>query len=160
MAAAYFMHDVDSFPLPDDIHRTIVDSAIGVHLAIMPQPWYGWLLDGSKTIESRFSMNGCAPYGKVRPGDIILVKKGLVSAAFTVASVRDIDLTKHPLSDLAERYSSNIHADHSFWTERTHKRFCTLIWVEHCTQFPGFPIDKRDRRGWVVLRDTVLPKRA
>ena len=154
----YPMYDVGSFPLPENLHRTILESTVGVHLAIMQQPWYGWLMDGSKSIESRFSLNRCAPYEKVHPGDIVLVKNGLVSAAFTVATVHDIDLTKHPISDLEEQYSSGIHADRTFWTEHSAKRFCTLVWVGHCIQFPGFPIDKRDRRGWVVLRDAVLPE--
>jgi hypothetical protein len=45
-----------------------------VHLAILVEPFLGYILDGSKTVESRFSNRQCAPFGRVRIGDIILLK--------------------------------------------------------------------------------------
>lgn len=154
----YPMHDVCAFPLQSDLcsgelYRKLHDNTVGVHLAVTPDPWFRWILDGSKTIESRFSSNRCAPYGKVRSGDIVFLKKGTVSAAFCVGKVRDFDLSQHRVSDLETRYSLGIHADHSFWTERQEKRYCTLMQVSWLVTFPGFRIAKNDRRGWVVLRE-------
>ena len=34
-----------------------------------------FLMTGKKTVESRFSQNGCAPYDQVAPGDIVLLKR-------------------------------------------------------------------------------------
>lgn len=55
-----------------------------LHLAILIDPFYSWLMDGTKTIESRFSRVRCAPYGAIAEGDIIAVKKtgGMISGAF------------------------------------------------------------------------------
>lgn len=45
------------------------------HIAILRQPFFDMILNGTKTIESRFSMNKCAPYNMVKAGDIILLKE-------------------------------------------------------------------------------------
>ena len=44
------------------------------HLAILRQPFFDMVLNGEKTIESRWSMNKIAPYKKVNIGDEILLK--------------------------------------------------------------------------------------
>lgn len=59
------------------------------HLAILSPGWIELILDGSKTIESRFTKVRCAPFGKVHEGDIVYLKEsgGLVKGMFTVAKV-------------------------------------------------------------------------
>lgn len=44
------------------------------HLVILKQKYFEMVLSGEKTIESRWSMNKCAPYGKVGVGDTIWLK--------------------------------------------------------------------------------------
>jgi hypothetical protein len=39
------------------------DSAMAVHLAVFVEPYLQLILEGKKSIESRFSANHCAPYG-------------------------------------------------------------------------------------------------
>ena len=46
-----------------------------IHLAIVNDPYYKYILEGTKTIESRFSNNRVAPYNKISPNDIVLMKK-------------------------------------------------------------------------------------
>ena len=41
------------------------------HLAILTPSWIELILDGSKTIESRFTKVRCLPFGKVRAGDVV-----------------------------------------------------------------------------------------
>lgn len=57
------------------------------HLAIFTGPFLDLVLEGKKTIESRFSKVRCAPYGVATEGDIVLMKKagGLVIGKFTVS---------------------------------------------------------------------------
>ena len=59
------------------------------HLAILYPVWIELILDGSKTIESRFSKVRCAPFGKVSTGDTVYLKVsgGPVKGHFTVADV-------------------------------------------------------------------------
>jgi hypothetical protein len=44
-----------------------------LHLAVLTEPFCSWLLEGTKTIESRFSRVRCAPYGTLAEGDIVAV---------------------------------------------------------------------------------------
>lgn len=44
------------------------------HIAILRQPYFNIVLNGEKTIESRWSMHKVTPYGKVNIGDEILLK--------------------------------------------------------------------------------------
>ena len=46
----------------------------GIHLAIFVEPYLTYVLDGKKTVESRFSINRSPPYKKVKSGDIVFVK--------------------------------------------------------------------------------------
>jgi len=45
-----------------------------LHLAIFVEPYLSFILDGRKTVESRFSSVRCAPYKRVLPGDRSLVR--------------------------------------------------------------------------------------
>ena len=48
--------------------------AAATHLAVFQEPWLSYMLDGTKTVESRFATRWFAPYGLVHPGDAILIK--------------------------------------------------------------------------------------
>ena len=45
-----------------------------LHLAIFSEPFLSLLLDGRKTIESRFSVNRIAPYQQACVDDLVLIK--------------------------------------------------------------------------------------
>jgi hypothetical protein len=45
------------------------------HLAVCIEPYLSFMLDGKKTVESRFSSVRCSPFRKVSKGDVILLKK-------------------------------------------------------------------------------------
>ena len=63
------------------------------HLAILAPGWIEPILDGSKTIESRFTKVRCAPYGKIHADDLVYMKEsgGPVKGQFTVAEVETFD---------------------------------------------------------------------
>src|SRR3954452_24578662 len=80
----------------------------GVHLAVFVEPYLGYVLDGSKTVESRFSVNRCAPFGKVRRGDIILLKRsggGVVGIA-RVSVVWSYQLDEESWAGIRERFAA------------------------------------------------------
>src|SRR5690349_3026855 len=64
-------------------------ASTAMHLGVFTEPFLQFVLDGSKTIESRFSMNRCAPYRAVNAGDLILLKRpaGPIVAIAEVAQV-------------------------------------------------------------------------
>jgi hypothetical protein len=47
----------------------------GTHLAVMTGPYLDRLLDGTKTIESRFTRHRIAPFGQVHSGDVCMCRK-------------------------------------------------------------------------------------
>ena len=129
------------------------------HLAILTPGWIELILDGSKTIESRFTKVRCAPFGKVHEGDSVYLKEGggLVKGIFTVAKVETHEnLDKSGIQAIYERCGQDIFCQ-SFtqffppdkWLASKH---ATLIYVSNPIEF-DFPIPYRQkgRSAWLVL---------
>lgn len=127
-----------------------------VHLAVLLEPYLKFILEGSKTIESRFSKNRIAPYGVVESGDVVLLKRSSarsVSGLCIVRSVWSYQLDNENLQVIKSEFSAGLRADGpSFWTDRQSARFATLMRIAEVYRLPPLEIQKRDRRGWVVLR--------
>lgn len=137
------------------VDELIDDEEIGVHLAILVEPYLQFILERSKTVESRFSRNGCAPFDRVSEGDVVLLKRssGPIVGAYTVGGVWNYRLTPSTLSDIRHRFGPAICPQEGFWEQRSAAAFATLMRVEKVQPLPDLTIPKRDRRGWVVLRD-------
>lgn len=131
----------------------LLDERVGVHVAVMVEPFLTYLVEGRKTIESRFSLRVTPPYGRVTVGDVVLLKSGPVVGSFLVSSVENLSLDAQVLARLEETHSAAICADENFWKDRSSKRYATLLGVTDVRVLPPVPIPKRDMRGWVVLRD-------
>lgn len=126
-----------------------------IHLAVFVEPFLSYVLDGSKSIESRFSTRQCAPFGRVAPGDIILLKaaSGPVRGICTVAKTWFFDLRSVPLSVVRERYARAICAsEDDFWRAREKAEYATLMKLRWVRELPPLSCPKRDRRGWVILK--------
>ena len=133
------------------------------HLAILTPGWIDLILDGSKTIESRFTKVRCAPFRKVHEGDVVYLKEsgGLVKGMFHVAKVETFEnLTASQRHDIFDKYCFKIFAGAQWistvpehWWKSKH---ASLIHVSDPIAFDDpFPFPKRDPRAWVVL-DTPL----
>jgi hypothetical protein len=128
--------------------------AARIHLAVFVEPFLSYVFDGSKSIESRFSTNQCAPFRRVAPGDVILLKaaSGPVRGICAVSKAWFFDLRTVPLSTLRERYAESICAtDDGFWRSREKADFATLMKLRWVRELPPMTCPKRDRRGWVIL---------
>lgn len=80
------------------------------HLAILRQPFFDMVLNGEKTIESRWSKSKIAPYQKVNIGDEILLKLTGAPATAT-AKVKDVkyyELTPEIVEDIRIKYGNEI----------------------------------------------------
>lgn len=162
-------------PLLDAVLKTVADDACyaprlapfrdgqaktSLHLAVLVEPYLGFVLDGSKTVESRFSTHPIAPYGKVAAGDTILLKPPSepICGICTVTESWQYRLTESSRATVRERFSPFLQAQSGFWETRAHARFVTLIAITDVTPTAQIPVPKRDRRGWVVLAapDTQL----
>lgn len=127
------------------------------HLAIFQQPFLNLILEGKKTIESRFAKVKCAPHGVVNTGDLILMKEsgGLVLGEFTVSKVESFDLRDVSINELKIHSDAlGVGGDPAFWEARKDKVYATLIYVENVKQYEEpYPYPKKDRRGWVVISE-------
>jgi hypothetical protein len=124
-----------------------------LHLAVLTEPFHSRLLDGTKTIESRFSRIRCAPHGVLAEGDVVVVKKsgGPVTGAFQAGKVRSYRLSPGQVADLRDRYGAQISADDEFWARSADRPYGTLVDVAHVRSVPALAFPKKDRRGWVRL---------
>ena len=131
------------------------------HLAILSPGLIELILDGSKTIESRFSKVRCAPFGKVNEGDVVFMKEssGLVKGAFRVGKVETFEnLTTGQICDLfykeyreqifTSAVSAEMRQPPEKWLTAKH---ATLIHIAETLEYhTPFSIDKTDRRAWIV----------
>jgi hypothetical protein len=124
-----------------------------VHLAVFVEPWLSWLVEGSKTIESRFSVRRCVPFGRVEARDVVLLKasSGPVVGVCEVDKTWYFDTQEVPLTQIARRFGRAIGADAAFWKSVRHTRFVTLLEVREPRAIQPLSCPKRDRRGWVAF---------
>jgi hypothetical protein len=125
-----------------------------LHLAILVEPYLEYILAGKKTVESRFSKRSVAPFGCVRRGDTVALKRaaGPIVAVCEIGSTWEYRLTPAIVSDLRNRFGRALCAmDPAFWEARRDARFLTLMQVERVARIEPLLVGKTDRRGWVVV---------
>ena len=131
-------------------------SPFSIHLAVVLEPYLKFILEGSKTVESRFSKNRIAPYRAVESGDVVLLKRSAAQTVSGLCIVRKVwfyQLDPDNLQIIKNDFASALRVDGpSFWEERQSARFATLMRIGEVYSLPPIKIRKRDRRGWVVLR--------
>jgi hypothetical protein len=147
---------VDADPVWRSVVEEVLDPQSGAcgHLAVMHEPYLSLILDGSKTVESRFSQMQVAPYRQIRRGDLVLFKllSGPVTAIACVAEADFYVLDSTAWARLRQRFEPMLAAQgESFWTDRQNARYASLIRLGEVRPVSPIPVAKRDRRGWVVL---------
>jgi hypothetical protein len=125
-----------------------------LHLAVFVEPFLSLLMAGKKTVESRFSQNGCAPFDEVSPGDVVLIKRagdGIVAIAH-VSCVHHLT-RQGDWTVIRAQYQQQLCAtDDAFWTDISEADYASLIWFDRLTAIQSIECEKRDRRGWVVIK--------
>lgn len=127
----------------------------GIHLSIFVEPYLTYILEGKKTVESRFSINRSPPYQKVRTGDILLLKLsgGPIVGMCQVTNVWSYELDSKSWKMIKKEFTDSLCAqDPQFWNDRRYACYATLMKIKKPTSIKSFEVEKRDRRGWVVLR--------
>jgi hypothetical protein len=140
--AAYF-RDQLAAPCPE----------VALHVAIFHEPFLTWVLEGKKRVESRFSQKQIAPFGSVKPGDAVLLKRvsGPLVGICHVNAAWSYRLDPSTWSFIRERFSELLCAeDEEFWIQRKDARFATLISIDAVRRLPDISYPKNDRRGWVI----------
>jgi hypothetical protein len=146
----------DPFWAPRVDTTRLRESTIGVHLAVLVEPFLGYILDGTKTIESRFAVRRFAPYGHVASGDIVFLKaaSGPVVGVCIVEQTWYFELDARRIAAIRRKFGRAMRADTTaFWTQRKDATFASLMEIREVRELPApLPCPKKDRRGWVVLK--------
>jgi len=128
------------------------------HIAVCDSKILSLIMNGSKTIESRFSINRIAPFGYIEEGDTVYFKKtgGPVVGKAIAGRVQFFSkLTGREVQLLKEEYNNMIQADEEYWNCKMSARYGTLIYLDEVEQLSPIDIKKRDRRPWVICNNNV-----
>ncbi len=140
-------------------HLLSQDSApFSLHLAILVEPYLQFILNGRKTVESRFSAHRCAPYQRVHRGDVVLLKRsgGPIIGVCQIVNSWFYRLDPKSWRTIREEFTQALCAqDPTFWKERERASFATLMRLQHVLPITPIRCTKRDRRGWVVLQPSA-----
>ncbi|MDD2445195.1 MAG: ASCH domain-containing protein [Clostridia bacterium] len=126
------------------------------HIAILKQPFFNMILNGEKTIESRWSFNKTAPYNKVEIGDIILLKETgkNVTATAIVKNVKYYQLTPEKVEKIKAKYGKQIGINNvEAWQLILCKKYCTLIWLYKVKKINPINVKRSYGTGWIVIDD-------
>jgi hypothetical protein len=159
---------LNSVPISSEWYRRLLQQiqaeeiSVGVHLAVFVEPYLTAVLQGKKTIESRFAVTRRPPYLCIEPQDYIILKKsgGPILGLALAKSISFYRLSPGVLKDLRNRFADKLFAqDDNFWTERAEKQYATLIELDDAIAINPLSVAKRDRQGWVTY-DRLLRRSA
>jgi len=125
-----------------------------LHLAIFREPYLSFVMEGRKTVETRFAKRRCPPFERVTKGDVVILKRagGDVTGICLVERAWFYHIDAHSLVAIREKFGPAICAvDDSFWTDRNQAVVATILLITNVTPIRKVAIGKRDRRGWVVF---------
>ena len=126
------------------------------HLVILKKPYLEAILDGRKTVESRFTKTRREPFGRIQPGDRLFLKvsSGPVCAIATVAAVKKFEnLTPEHISEIKQQFNHYIIGSDEYWQSKADCRFGLLVRLKDVEPIEPVRIHKKDWRAWVVLTE-------
>jgi len=124
------------------------------HVAIMKKSWGLILkiLSGQKKIESRWGINKCSPWGKVKVGDTVYFKNS--GEPVTVrAKVSKVEQFSNLTPSIIRTLIKKINGDMT-WAKN--KRYCTLIYLKDVKEVKPFGINKSGlgaMTAWITIPD-------
>lgn len=141
-------------PTLEDLRSAFGKIDVGVHLAILRPPYLDWILEGSKTAESRFMKRRVVPYQSVNAGDLLILKdsSGPIRGLALVSEARHYGpLNRTDVVSLFLKYGRELRVNDQFRKSKEAARFASLLLLAYARTIPPIQLRKSDRRGWVVL---------
>lgn len=140
------------------------------HVAIMNKAWglLPKILDGTKTIESRWYHNRSAPWGKVKIGDVVYFKNSgeSVSVRAKVAKVLSFEnLTPVKVDEILNKYGEQdglaSNEVSKYYELFKNKSYCVLIFLKDAEAIEPFEINKSgfgSQAAWLCVDSIDLIK--
>lgn len=138
------------------------------HVAIMRKEWklIEKILNGEKTIESRWYKTKRTPWNKITKGDTIYFKDAgcdITAKAQVKRVLQFAEYTKKELQDILERYAKQIaFVDPDVFEWARKRKYCILIFLENPREIRPFPIDKTgfgNACAWIRVENINVIKR-
>lgn len=122
------------------------------HLAVFDKTTALAILSGQKSIDTRFSKHKVAPFSQLSTGDIVYVKitgKEIIGQFKVKKVIYFQELEPSDIQKIYKTWGNQIKSS----SVKAVAKFGTLIFIGESERFLTSPlkIDKKDRRGWVVL---------
>ncbi|MHC4124030.1 MAG: ASCH domain-containing protein [Planctomycetota bacterium] len=124
------------------------------HLVILKRPYLDLIVEGKKTIESRFTKTKREPFGQISIGDKLFLKEssGCVCATAVVSAVESSEnLTLAEILSIKQKYNSRICGGDEYWESKMDCKYGVLVWLKDVEKMRSVRINKKDWRAWVVL---------
>ncbi|MGD1699067.1 ASCH domain-containing protein [Dapis sp. BLCC M229] len=125
-----------------------------LHIAVMRNPYLRFVLDGSKTVESRLSKTRIDPYKKAITGDFILFKQSggpIVAIAKIVNCWYYENLDYTDILWLKAKFNSLVLGSDDYWKKKHSAKYASFFQLSAVTKIQPIIIHKSDGRAWVVL---------
>ncbi len=124
------------------------------HLGIFVEPYLTYMLDGEKTIESRFSKKMIIPWNKIALDDIVFVKKsgGDVLAYFKIKDLQFINLDEYSIQDIKKKYSKELCVNNEFWELKKDSKYATLIFIKEIVKIKPIKVTKKGMNSWIKIK--------
>lgn len=124
-----------------------------IHLGVFTEPYLSYMLEGKKTIESRFSKNKILPYNQINKEDIVLIKKsgGDIVGYMTIKDVLFFSLKDTTIEEIRNKYQNGILANDEFWNLKKDANYATLIFIDKIYNLKPFHINKKGMQTWIKL---------
>jgi hypothetical protein len=132
-----------------------IRAGCGIHLAVFVEPYLSLVLEGKKTIESRFSLNRQSPFERVFVGDILLLKRssGPIEGLCLVSDSWFYRLKPETWLEIEKFRRALCMDDSPFWLSKRKALYGSLMRVFCVERLDPISAAKLDPRGWVTLRE-------
>lgn len=123
-----------------------------VHLAIMVEPYLSLLLQGKKTMESRFSQKKTQPFHRVSKGDIVILKKsgGDIVGVFEAKDIHYFELkSEEDIKAIRNEYNQQLCCSDKFWNSKMKSHYATLIDVGQLMRLTPIQVSFKNRLSWI-----------
>ena len=133
--------------------RTLLNplSTAALHVAVMREPFLQHILNGRKTIESRFSIKRICPFEAAAAGDVVAFKaqSGPIVGVAVVEHAAFYELDPSTWRRLRDDFAGPLCATDEFFDQRAQARYASLLRVAAPLRIEPLNVRKSDRRGWV-----------
>lgn len=134
------------------------------HLAVMKRSWglTEKILDGRKTIESRWYASKRAPWGRIKKGDTVYFKDSgqPVSVKAAVSGVMQFSgLTPSKVMEILDKYGEKDGVGGEkrfFYNFFKDKKYCVLVFLKKPERIKPFRINKTgfgSMSAWITMTD-------